>query len=126
MTVFSDGSPEDFCKWYEQYVEVKEMMPLETAPKQIKVIHSILKDSYLETFNNHLEDAQQPEEEGEFNTLTEDDVEEALEKVTLTAFKNDHHAYRHQRRYMRYQLYFAASNFFVLLTQIEIVEHNVG
>ena len=46
VKVFENGTPEDFCKWYEQYVEVKDMMHLDTATKQIKVMHSILKDSY--------------------------------------------------------------------------------
>ena len=56
VKVFENGSPEEFCKWYEQYVEIKEMMPLDNPTKQIKVIRSILKESYLETFNNHLEE----------------------------------------------------------------------
>ena len=29
VKVFENGTPEDFCKWYEQYVELTEMMPLE-------------------------------------------------------------------------------------------------
>ena len=85
VKVFEDGNPEDFCKWYEQYSKVKDMMPLDSATKQIKVIRSILNDSSLETFNNHLESLQ--EEEG--YTISEDDVEDALEKVTLKVFNND-------------------------------------
>ena len=80
VKVFEDGSPEEFCRWYEQYAEVKEMMPFDSAVKQIKVICSILNDTALETFNAHLENVQE-EEEG--HVITEDDVEEALEKVTL-------------------------------------------
>ena len=115
VKLFENGIPEDFCKWYEQYVEVKEWC-LWTL---IKVIYSILKDSYLETFNSHLEDVQQPEEDGETDDITEDNIEDALEKVTLKASKNDHHAYRHQLRYMRHQLYFTTSNFSSFLHRLK-------
>ena len=54
MKVLENGTPEDFCKWFEQYQELKTMMSLDTASKQVKVIRSVLKDSYLETFNTAL------------------------------------------------------------------------
>ena len=116
IKVFENGTPEDFCKWYEQYVEIKEMMQLDTPAKEIKIIRSILKDTYLEAFNNHLvsvEDTEEPKE------LDEDDVEEALEAVTLKVFKNDRHAYRRQVRYMRYQLYFTTTNFTPFLHRLK-------
>ena len=31
IKVFENGSPEDFCKWIEQYNELKTMMPLDTS-----------------------------------------------------------------------------------------------
>ena len=58
LKVFENGSPEDFCKWFEQYNELKTMMSLDTASKQIKIIRSILKDTYLETFNTHIMNAE--------------------------------------------------------------------
>ena len=42
LKVVQNETPKDFCEWYEQFMEVKEIMPLDTATKQIKVIHSIL------------------------------------------------------------------------------------
>ena len=36
VKVFENRTPEDFCKWYEQYVELAEMMPLDTPTKKIK------------------------------------------------------------------------------------------
>ena len=54
MKVLENGTPEDFCKWFEQYQELKTMMSLDTASKQVKVIRSVLKDSYLETYNTAL------------------------------------------------------------------------
>ena len=42
LKVVQHETPKDFCEWYEQFMEVKEIMPLDTATKQIKVIHSIL------------------------------------------------------------------------------------
>ena len=115
VKVFENGTPEDFCKWYEQYVELAEMMPLDTPTKKIKIIRSILKDTYLETFNNFILEVEEGDKENDEEDgprePTDDDVEEALEAVTLKVFKNDHHAYRRQVRYMRYQLYFTNTNF---------------
>ena len=34
VKVFENGTPEDFCKWYKQYNELEEMMPLDTAAKK--------------------------------------------------------------------------------------------
>ena len=62
VKVFKDGSPEEFCKGYEQFTEVEDMVPLDTATKQIKVICSILNDTALETFNDHLESTQDGDE----------------------------------------------------------------
>ena len=113
VKVFEDGTPEDFCKWRARYNEVKTMMPLDTPMKQVKIIHNILKDSYLETFNNHITEIEDGKEK---RALKEEDVDEALEKVTLKAFRNDRHAYRRQVRYMRYQLYFTTTNFETFFT----------
>ena len=88
-------------------------MLLDTAMKQVKIICNILKDSYLETFNNHITEVEDGKEKG---ALKEEDVDEALEKVTLEASRNDRHAYRHQVRYMRYQLYFTTTNFETFFT----------
>ena len=72
--------------------------------KQVKIIRNILKDSYLETFNNHITEVEDGKEK---RALKEEDVnealkkDEALEKVTLKAFRNDRHTYRHQEIYMR-------------------------
>ena len=104
VKVFEQGTPKDFCSWYKRYLELKNDMPLETASKQIKIIRSILKGNYLEIFNNYIQ-------EKEDSKVDEDDVENALEAVTLRAFKNDRHAYRRQVRYMRYQLIFGYENF---------------
>ena len=108
VKIFEDGSTEDYCRWYMKYTEVKSSMPLDTPMKQIKIIRSILKNTYLEAFNNHLSSV---ENEKDKNSPTEEQVEEALAKVTLKAFANDRHAYRRQVRYMRYQLYFTTTNF---------------
>ena len=113
VKVFEDGTPEDFCKWRARYNEVKTMMPLDTPMKQVKIIRNILKDSYLETFNNHITEVEDGKEK---RALKEEDVDEALEKVTLKAFRNDRHAYRRQVRYMRYQLYFTTTNFETFFT----------
>ena len=48
IKVFESGTPKEFCVWYENYVELKDMMPLDTPHKQIQVIRSVLKDTYLE------------------------------------------------------------------------------
>ena len=58
MKVFENGTPEDYCKWMEQYLELKTMMPLDSASKQVKVIRTILKGIYLDTFNQHLSDTE--------------------------------------------------------------------
>ena len=67
----------------------------------------------MEAFNNHVIEV---EDEKEKRALKEEDVDEALEKVTLKAFRNDCHAYRRQVRYMRYQLYFTTTNFETFFT----------
>ena len=33
VRVFENGTLEEFCKWYEEYHELEEMMPLDTAAK---------------------------------------------------------------------------------------------
>ena len=98
VKVFENGTPEDFCKWYEQYNELEEMMPLVSPAKKKKIICSILKDSALETFSNHISECEEPKEDGKSTEADEDDIEDTLEKVTLKVFKNDIHAYRHQVR----------------------------
>ena len=108
VKVFEQGSPEDFCNWFERYQELKSDMPLDTPVKQVKIIRSILKGTYLEIFNRHLQEVEESVQGGSFD---EEDVEDALEAVTLRAFKNDKHAYRRQVRYMRYQLCFNTTNF---------------
>ena len=119
VKVFENGTPEDFCKWYEQYNELEEMMPLDTASKKKKIIRSILKDSALEAFNNHISECEEPDKDGKSTEADEDDIEDALEKVTLKVFKNDIHAYRRQVRYMRYQLYFTGTNFQAFLHRLK-------
>ena len=103
IKVFEDGTPEDYVKWMEGYKELEIMKPLTKPLEKLKVVRSILKGSYLETFNSKI-----PEAVAE---LTEENVEAALGAVALKAFKNDPHAYRRQVQYMRYHLYFTTSNF---------------
>ena len=83
------------------------MVHIDTPTKKIKIIRSILKDTYLETFNNFIleveEGDKENDEEDSLREPTDDDVEEALEAVTLKVFKNDLHTYRRQVTYMRYQ-----------------------
>ena len=59
-------------------------------------------DSALETFNNHISPCKEPDDNGKAKEGDKDDIEEALEEVTLRVFKNDIHAYRRQVRYMRH------------------------
>ena len=61
VKVFENVTPEELCKWYEQYNELEEMMPLNTAAKKKKIIRSILNDSALETFNNHVSECEEPD-----------------------------------------------------------------
>ena len=77
----------------------------------------ILKDSYLETFNNHITEVEDGKEKC---ALNEEDVEEALEKVTLKALRNDRHAYRRQVRYMKYQISLLLT--LQLFSQVETVK----
>ena len=102
----------------QKYTKVKNLMPLGTSMKQIKTICSILKNTYLEAFHNYISSL---ENEKDKNSPTEQQVEEALERVILKAFANDRHAYRRQVSYMRYQLYFTTTsfeNFFHRLKQL--------
>ena len=62
---FENGTPEEFCKWYEQYVELAEMMSLDTPTKKIKIICIILKDIYLETFNNFILEVEEGDKEND-------------------------------------------------------------
>ena len=101
VRIFEEGSPETYIKWLESYQELKQTMPLDKPEHQVNVIRSILKGSYLETFNNTLGNT----------ALTDKKVNDALAKVTLKVFSNDRHAYRRQVQYMRYQLYFTTTNF---------------
>ena len=103
----------------KQYNEREEMMPLDSATKKKKIIRSILKDSALETFNNHISECEEPDKDGKSTEADKDDIEDALEKVTLKVFKNDIHAYRRQVRYMRYQLYFTGTNFQAFLHRLK-------
>ena len=41
VRVFENGTLEEFCKWYEEYHELEEMMPLDTAAKKKKIIRSL-------------------------------------------------------------------------------------
>ena len=54
VKIFEDGSTEDYCRWYMKYTKVKISMPLDMPMKQIKIICSILKNTYLEVFNNYI------------------------------------------------------------------------
>ena len=109
VKVFENGTPEEYCIWCERYNELQKSIPLDTPTKQIKVIRSILKESYLDVFNNYISNVEDADSENPVE-LTNDHVQEALDKVTLKVF-NSPHAYRRQVRYMRYQLYFTTTNF---------------
>ena len=61
------------------------MMPLDSPAK--KIIRSILKDSALETVNNHISECEEPDNDGKSTEADEDDIKDALEKVTLKVFK---------------------------------------
>ena len=61
--------------------------------------------------HNHICDCEEPNEDGKSTEADEDDIEDALEKVTLKVFKNDIHAYRRQVRYMTYLLCFTELTF---------------
>ena len=88
------------------------MVPLDIPMKQIKIICNILEESYLETFNIRITEIQDDREK----FALKEDLEAALENVTLKASRNDLHTYRHQVRYMRYQLYFTTTNFEIFFT----------
>ena len=64
----------------EQCNELEEMTPLDSAAKKKNMIHSILKDSALETFNNHISEFEEPDDDGKSNEGDKDDIKEALEK----------------------------------------------
>ena len=99
-------------------MNLKKWCHLFTGKKK-KIIRSIHRDSALETFNNHISECEEPDKDGKSTEADEDDIEDALEKVTLKVFKNDIHAYRRQVRYMRYQLYFTGTNFQAFLHRLK-------
>ena len=76
-------------------------MPLDSAALKKKIIYSILKGLTLETFSYHISECEEPDDNGKSKEADEDDIKEALEKITLEVFKNDMHAYWRQVRYMR-------------------------
>ena len=68
-----------------------------------------MKDTYLESFNNFIlqveEGDKENDEEDDPREPMDDDVEEALEAVTLKVFKNDHHKDQNHSQYLeRYLL----------------------
>ena len=105
IKAFEHGTPKEYVQWLESYKEIEKAIPLEKPKEQVNVLRTILKETFLETFNNSI-----PEGTAE-NPITEKDVTTALSKVTLKAFNNDRHAYRRQVQYMRYHLYFNTNNF---------------
>ena len=104
IKVFENGTAEEYVQWLEAYKDVEKALPLEAAKDKVKVIRSVLKETFLETFNTNI-----PEKLAE--DLMDKEVTDALNKVTLKAFNNDRHAYRRQVFYMRHQLYFTTNNF---------------
>ena len=108
VEIFENGTPEEYCIWCERYNELKKSIPLDTAAKQVKVIQSILKESYLDVFNNHISSVEDADPEKPV-AATIEDMKKALDKVILKVF-NSPHAYRRQVRYLRYQLYFTTTN----------------
>ena len=72
VKIFEDGSTEDYCRRYMKYTEVKSLMLLDTPMKQIKIIRSILKNTYFEAFKNYLSSV---ENEKDKNSPTEEQVE---------------------------------------------------
>jgi hypothetical protein len=52
VKIFEQGTPEQYVQWLEDYRELEAAMPLKKPEQKVNVIRSILKGSYLETFNN--------------------------------------------------------------------------
>ena len=108
--VWEQGSPEDYVKWLMAYTELEEAYPLDTPSKKIDVIRSLLKGEELLAFNTKLDTLTTGARGNRINP-TDAHVKQALNDVTLRAFRNDPHAYRRQVTYMRYHLKWTAGNF---------------
>ena len=80
VKVFENGTPEEYCIWCERYNELQKSIPLDTPTKQIKVIRSILKESYLDVFNNYISNVEDADSENPVE-LTNDHVQESLDQA---------------------------------------------
>ena len=54
IKVFENGTAEEYVQWLEAYKDVEKALPLEAVKDKVKVIRSVLKETFLETFNTNI------------------------------------------------------------------------
>ena len=105
VAVYSNGTPEEYCCWYKNYLDLIKELNIEEPQQEVSVLRTLLTDEALTLFEDELSQ-RLPDDQ---NNLTEAILNDCIAKVALRAFSDDQNAYRRQVHYMRYNLYFSTT-----------------
>ena len=103
IPVFEEGDAEDWVKWRITYENLVEAYPLDTPDKQVKMLRTLLKGEAKDRFNTALAASKATTDTNKLNA--------AMNNLAKKSFNDDTNAWRRQRRYMRYHLWFSEGQF---------------
>lgn len=105
MPIFEDGSTEDWVKWRIQFDELAKAYPLDTSTKKMMLARTLLRGLAKDSFETGTASVTGR------NASDDDKWNEGMKSVSSRYFNSDPNAWRRQRNYMRYYLFFTDSNF---------------
>ena len=111
MATFESGTPEEFIKWRLSFEELVEAYPLSDATKKHKMILTLLKGDSKDKYATAYASVDGTDEKKKY--------QKGIVELTKYVFNDDVNAWRRQRNYMRYHLFFLEGNFKEFRSRIE-------
>ena len=105
VVVHSNGTPEEYCCWYKNCLDLVKELNIEEPHQEVSVLHTLLTDEALTLFEDKLSQCL-PDNQDD---LTDDIPKACIAKVALHTFSDNQNTYRCQVHHMRYNLYFSTT-----------------
>ena len=102
---FESGDPEDWIKWRISFDELAKAMPLDTGHKIVAMTKTLLRGEAAAKYSTGYDSVTNPR-------ATEETKHKAgIEAIAKYIFNDDTNAWRRQRNYMRYHLFFTEGGY---------------
>ena len=112
VPMFEDGTTEDWVKWVIHFEELEAAYPLNTPGKKILMARTLLCGEARDVFDTGVSSAKPSGSTRATTNVSEDQKwKSGIKAVQSKYFNNDQNAWKRQRNYMRFHLFFKDDNF---------------